>query len=69
MISCGGPLTLLDGVANDADLEFAARLTARFSQGKNNETVTVETRRPNGETKTIEVKPLTAGEIQSDWYV
>jgi len=69
MISCGGPLTLLDGIVNDADLEFAARITARFSQGKNNETVTVETRRSNGEVKTIEIKPLAPGEIQQDWYV
>lgn len=69
MISCGGPLTLVDGIANDADLELAARITARFSQGKNEESVTVETKRPNGETQTIEVKPLAPGEIQQQWFV
>ena len=69
MISCPGPLTLLDGIANDADLEFAARLTARFSQGKNEQSVTIETRRANGEVKTLQVKPLQAGEILQEWYV
>ncbi|MDH5766349.1 MAG: tRNA (5-methylaminomethyl-2-thiouridylate)-methyltransferase [Gammaproteobacteria bacterium] len=69
MISCGGPLTLIDGVANDADLELAARITARFSQGKNEKMVTVETQRSNGETKTFDVKPLPPGEIQQAWYI
>ena len=69
MISCSGPLTLLDGVANDADLEFAARITARFSQGKNEDTVTVETQRANGEIKTMNVKPLPVSDMQKEWYV
>jgi len=68
-LSCGGPLTLLDGVANDADIEFAARITARFSQGKNDDIVVVETRRSNGETRTLEIKPLSPGEIEQGWYV
>ena len=69
MISCSGPLTLVDGVFNDADLEFAARITARFSQGKNEESVTVETQRSNGEIKTMEVKPLPVSEMKQEWYV
>ena len=64
MISCSGPLTLIDGVTNDADLEFAARITARFSQGKNEDSVTVETQRANGETKTMDIKPLPISEMQ-----
>lgn len=67
--SHAGPLTLLDGVANDADLELAARITARFSQGKSAESVTVETRRTNGETREIQVAPMPASEIQDSWYV
>lgn len=67
--SHGGPLTLVDGIVNDNDLEFAAKITARFSQGKNADSVTVETKRPNGEIKTIDVKPLSASEIKQEWYV
>ncbi|MDH5473948.1 MAG: tRNA (5-methylaminomethyl-2-thiouridylate)-methyltransferase [Gammaproteobacteria bacterium] len=67
--SHAGPLTLIDGVANDADLELAARITARFSQGKNEDSVTVETRRQNGETQLLNVKPLSADDIKQEWYV
>jgi tRNA-uridine 2-sulfurtransferase len=69
IMSCGGPLTLLDGIASDADIEFSARIAARFSQGRNEDIVTVETRRANGETRTIDVKPLQASEILPDWQV
>ena len=67
--SHAGPLTLLDGVANDADMALAARITARFSQGKNAEKVTVEIRRSNGEIKEIEVDPIKPSEILDSWYV
>jgi tRNA U34 2-thiouridine synthase MnmA/TrmU len=67
--SHAGPLSLLDGVANDADLELAARIIARFSQGKNAEQVTVESVRTNGETRVMEVAPIRASEIPQDWYV
>ena len=67
--SHAGPLTLLDGVANDADLEYAARITARFSQGKNSDKVTVETRRPNGEVKSLEITPMKPSEMHEEWYV
>jgi tRNA-uridine 2-sulfurtransferase len=64
-----GPLVLLDGVANDDDLLFAARLTARFSQGKGAAKVTVETRRDNGEIKVFDITPLPLAELQEEWYV
>ena len=64
-----GPLVLVDGVANDADLELASRIAARFSQGKNTDSVMVETRRPNGEIKTLDVCPIKASEMQESWYV
>lgn len=67
--SHAGPLTLLDGVANDADMELAARITARFSQGKNDDKVCVEIRRSNGEVKEFEVSPMQPGEMLESWYV
>jgi len=64
-----GPLVLLDGVANDDDLLLAAKITARFSQGKSAEKVTVETRRNNGEEKVFEVAPLPPSELKEEWHV
>lgn len=64
-----GPLALVDGIANDADLDFAARLLARFSQGRSAATVTVEIHRQNGETRSVEVVPLHADEIPESWYL
>jgi tRNA-uridine 2-sulfurtransferase len=69
MISHSGPLTLIDGITNDKDLEFAARITARFSQGRNEDSVTVEIQHKNGETNTIEVTPFKASEIKPEWYL
>jgi len=40
--SHGGPLTLIDGSPTDEDLDLAARIVARFSQGRNAEKVTLE---------------------------
>jgi len=68
-MDCPGPLTLLDGVASDADLEFAAQICARYSQGRNAETVTIEARRTNGDTTTLIVKPMPSSEINPQWYV
>ena len=67
--SHNGPLVLLDGVANDDDLLLAARITARFSQGKAAEKVTVETRRDNGEEKAFDVAPLPLSELKKEWYL
>ena len=67
--SHAGPLVLLDGVANDADLELAAHIIARFSQGKNADLVTVEVVRPNGELKSFEVTPMKASDIPQEWYL
>lgn len=67
--SHAGPLSLIDGVVNDADLELAARIIARFSQGKNEAQVTVETMRTNGESRMLDVKPMSVSEIPQEWYV
>ncbi len=68
-ISHPGPLTLLDGVASDDDLKYAAQIIGRYSQGRNAETVTIEARRTNGETTTLEVKPLASADIKPEWQV
>ena len=67
--SCGGPLTLIDGTANENDLETASRIVARFSQGKNENRVTVKITHINGDVTTMEVPPMPPSEIKQEWYV
>ncbi len=68
-ISHSGPISLIDGEANDEDLELAARLVARFSSGREADLVTVEVRQKNGEAKELKVKPLSSDDIPKEWYV
>ncbi len=63
-----GPLTLLDGTANEGDLELAARIVARFSQGRDADVVDVEVTE-NGVGHTLSVKPFAVDEIQEAWRV
>jgi len=64
-----GPLTLIDGQPNEEDLQVAARIAARFSQGREAEQVTVEINRMNGEAMEMVVKPFTKDEILEEWYL
>lgn len=68
-VSHNGPLALIDGDIGDEDLQLAAQLTARFSQGRDAERVTVAITLKGGENRTINVKPLTHEEIPQEWYV
>ena len=68
-ISHSGPISLIDGEVDDEDLELAARVAARFSSGREADLVTVEVRQKNGETKNLEVMPLSADDIPKEWYV
>lgn len=67
--SHNGPLVLLDGVASDADLQLAAEVTARFSQGRNAEQVEVEIHPLDAGTRTLSVKPMGGSAIPADWYL
>jgi len=64
-----GPLVLLDGedIRKD-DLELAARLTARFGQGRDAELVTVEVH-DKGVKQTMDVVPMPTEQIPADWYL
>ena len=68
-LSHKGPLTLLDGEADAEDLELAARIIARFSQGRDAQCVSVEITQRGASPYTIEVRPLTQSQIPQDWYV
>ena len=67
--SHNGPLTLVDGELSDEDLQFASRIAARFSQGRNSESVTVKITRKDGDEKIIEIPPMPVSEIKQEWYI
>ena len=67
--SHNGPLTLVDGELSDEDFHHASRIAARFSQGRNAESVTVKITRKNGDEKLIEIPPMPVSEIKQEWYI
>ena len=68
--SHGGPLTLIDGAPSDKDLELAARIVARFSQGRHEDKVTVElVRQHNQPAQVLQVQPMAVSEIPEQWYI
>ncbi|MHB8346248.1 MAG: tRNA (5-methylaminomethyl-2-thiouridylate)-methyltransferase [Acidiferrobacterales bacterium] len=64
-----GPLVLIEGEPTEADVELAARLTARFGQGRNADKVTVEVIDLEGGSRLLEVSPFPSEEIPSSWYL
>lgn len=67
--SHAGPLVLLDGELTDEDIKLAARIAARYSQGRDAEKVTLECTSKDGVAKTLEVAPMPAGEIPQAWHI
>ena len=68
-VSHGGPLTLVDGEAGEDDLLLAARLTARYSQGRDAECVQVEITARDGEPRLVTVVPYPADDIPEQWHI
>jgi len=64
-----GPLVLVDGQVGEDELVLAARLAARFSKGRDAETVTVSVTDREGQTRTLHVPPMPAAQIPGDWYI
>ncbi len=70
MRSHPGPLTLLEGEELTAeDIELAARIAARYGQGRNADSVSFEYSDSASENYTLAVKPMTADEIPGDWLI
>lgn len=67
-VSHSGPLVLLDGQAGEDGLQLAARIVARYSQGRNAEQVEVALVE-NGTERRLSVPPLPAAEIPKEWYI
>ncbi len=64
-----GPLALIDGVPNDSDIELAARIVARYSQGRTAAEVEIKATWPDARERAMRIVPLTPLEISDDWHV
>lgn len=69
VLSHGGPLTLVDGALGNGDLDLAARIVARYSQGRDAAEVEVRFTDLAGESRTLRVKPLPPHELPADWLL
>jgi tRNA-specific 2-thiouridylase len=67
--SHNGPLTLIDGNLSEQDLELAARIAARFSQGRDADSVNVKITSLDGEEHWLDVVPLPTTEVKQSWYI
>lgn len=67
--SHNGPLALLDGSPNEADLQLAAQIVARYGQGRDAELVNMSVTLPDGTEEILQVKPLTPSDMQPTWLV
>ena len=68
-VSHKGPLTLLDGEATTEEIQLAARIVARFSQGREAAEVVVKVDFTDGHSSELAVSPLPPTEIPDDWYI
>ena len=68
-ISHKGPLVLVDGTADEDYLKIAARLAARYSQGKNESHVRVEVHIKNGDIVEMDVPPYKIDDIPLEWHL
>ena len=68
-VSHSGPLVLVEGATSDDDLLLAARLAARFGQGRTAEQVSIEVHAQGAEVRTIDVVPMHPDEIPESWYL
>ena len=69
VVSHGGPFTLVDGELMEGDLELAARIVARYSQGRDSDAVEVEFGGVPGDTRRLVVSPLPPSEIPGGWML
>jgi tRNA-specific 2-thiouridylase len=68
-ISHLGPLSLIDGKTTAEYIHFAAQISARFTDAKSNDKVTLEINTLSGSVQTVTVNPFTADQIPKKWYI
>ncbi len=67
--SHAGPLALLDGTYSSDDLNLAARLMARFGQGRDADKVDIEINHIDGSQQHVSITPLKTEDIPANWYL
>jgi tRNA U34 2-thiouridine synthase MnmA/TrmU len=67
--SHSGPLALVQGEPEGEDFETAARITARYGQGRDAEQVAVRVRGTDGVEQVLHVAPFPQDEIPEQWHV
>jgi len=68
--SHGGPLAILDGDdISNADLQLAARIIARYSQGRHGDSVTIKCVDKEGHEESFAVLPMSLDEIEESWHI
>lgn len=68
-ISHGGPLALVDGELTEADLQLAARIVARYGQGREAGQVELEYRETDGTARMLSVVPMPADDLPREWIL
>ncbi len=68
-ISHGGPLVLIDGDVNDDDIQLAARIAARYGQGRDANSVEIEINWLDERSERLHVEPYKQEEIDPAWHV
>ena len=69
VVSHEGPLTLIDGTPDAGDVAFAARIAARYSQGRDADEVVVEVAGADGVKERLAVAPMLPWEVEPRWHV
>lgn len=64
-----GPLVLVDGQPNREELQLAARITARYTKGKDDAMVKITVTPPNGQPEEMEVVPMESENIPGNWHL
>ena len=64
-----GPLALIDGKVEPQDIQLAASILARYSQGRDAAAVTVEICQPGGDCTEVDATPMKSDAIPEQWYV
>ncbi len=69
-VSHAGPLALIEGARlSEKQLSLACSITARFSKGRDQDSVEFLYSNCNSDSKSIHVKPMAADKIPQDWYI
>jgi len=67
--SHNGPVCLIDGSPQPADIQLAAAIVGRYSQGRDAERFEVAVTWPGGASECVAVRPLAAHEVPAEWHL